>query len=60
MAELICMVLTCFYAGFSGLNVSFNSLKGVLKALKESVISCFETNNYSFLRGCRVSDVELS
>ena len=39
------------------LSVSFKSLKGVLKAVKKSVNSCFETDNYSLLRGCRASDV---
>jgi hypothetical protein len=33
------------------LSVSFKSLKCVLKAVKQSVISCFETDNYSFCVG---------
>jgi len=49
-----------FYAAIPVLILSFRTLKGTLKAVKKSVISCFETDKYSLLCECRASDVELS
>jgi hypothetical protein len=61
MAELNLHILNLFfYAGISVLNVSFKSLKGTLKAVKESVVSCFVADKYSLLCECRASDVQLS
>jgi len=48
------------YAAIAVLILSFRTLKGTLKAVKKSVISCFETDKYSLLCECRASDVELS